>query len=216
MPEKKKYLIVLGRTPGMEISGKDILQASIEPFVEACPDIRVITILPGEAIPAWKAYCATRNFHHPQILVPAGFTVFHSVRKALEKVPGGALVIFQDGNRPLVRRSQVYEMLRRMQDGVRALVAAEPLQEAVQRKDEVLSCEDSFLVKMPQMYLSEDIKAAYAEAYDLSFTDPSVVAASKKIPLTPVTGGRHNIKIETLEDLSVARAISGIVTGGCN
>lgn len=211
MPERKKYLIVLGSEAEMEISGKDMLQVAIECFTAVCPDIRVVTVLPSARIPAWRNYCTVRNFHYPQALVPAGFTLFHSVRKALEKVPDGALVIIHEGDRPLVSRRLVGGMLRRMAEGVRALVPVIPSPEAVKRGaslEDIPSGEDPLLLaQTPQMYLSEDVRAAYAEAYDFSFSDPSSVVGRKQIPLTPFEGERLNFRVMHREELMLAQAV---------
>jgi 2-C-methyl-D-erythritol 4-phosphate cytidylyltransferase len=59
----------------------------------------------------------------------------------------------------------------------------------------------------PQMFLSEDLKAAYGQGYDLSFTDDASVASGYGIPLSYIAGERNNIKLTTPEDLSLAEAI---------
>ena len=62
-------------------------------------------------------------------------------------------------------------------------------------------------VQTPQIFRSEDIKAAYTQAYDLSFTDDASVAARKEIPLAFESGERFNLKITTPEDLILAEAL---------
>ena len=62
-------------------------------------------------------------------------------------------------------------------------------------------------VQTPQIFRSEDIKAAYTQAYDLSFTDDASVAARKEIPLAFEAGERFNLKITTPEDLILAEAL---------
>ena len=57
------------------------------------------------------------------------------------------------------------------------------------------------------MFLSEDIRAAYRQAYDLAFTDDASVAESKGIPLSFIEGERFNLKITTPEDLVLAEAV---------
>ena len=213
MADRRKYLVVLGTETEMEISGKDVLQVTIERFTAVCPDIWVITVLPPVRIPAWRSYCMVRNFNHRQSLVAAGFTPFHSVRKALEKVPDGALVIIHDGDRPLVRPALITGMLRRMAEGARALVPVLPSRDAVKRvredsMEDIPSGEEPvFLAQTPQMYLSEDIKAAYADAYDFSLSDASSVVERKNIPLTPVEGEWLNFKVLNREDLALAQAV---------
>ncbi len=74
------------------LGGKPILQRTIERFIQACPDIKVVTVLPKEYIPMWKNLCQQNNFYYPQVLVEGGITRFHSVRNALSKVPDLSLI----------------------------------------------------------------------------------------------------------------------------
>ena len=91
---RKKYVVMMAAGSGtrmgaqlpkqfMEIGGKAILRRTMEVFMEACPDISVITVLPKQYIDYWKDYCYKNNFICPQILVAGGITRFHSVRNAL-------------------------------------------------------------------------------------------------------------------------------------
>jgi 2-C-methyl-D-erythritol 4-phosphate cytidylyltransferase len=65
-----------------------------------------------------------------------------------------------------------------------------------------------FGAQTPQIFRSEDLKAAYAEAYDPLFTDDASVVENIKIPLSFIEGERFNIKITTPEDLVLAEAIA--------
>lgn len=96
----------------MSLGGKAILQRTIMKFADACPGIRIITVLPpdGEYEKWWKDYCIRVNFSCPQIIVRGGITRFHSVKAALAKVPDGAIVAIHDGVRPMLTR----EMIRTM------------------------------------------------------------------------------------------------------
>ena len=62
----------------------------------------------------------------------------------------------------------------------------------------------------PQLFRSEDLKAAYTQAYSTLFTDDASVAAAYGIPLTFVEGERLNLKITTPEDLRLAQAIANL------
>ena len=119
--ERRKYVIVMAAGSGtrmgaslpkqfIELDGKAILHRTIEVFLEACPDIKVITVLPQDHMDYWKKYCLKNNFDCPQVLVKGGITRFHSVRNALDKVPEGALVAVHDGVRPLVSPVLVRDM----------------------------------------------------------------------------------------------------------
>ena len=231
--ERKKYLVVVAAGHGsrmgsalpkqfIPLGGKPILQRSIERFVQACPDIKVITVLPKDYMPRWKDLCQKNNFYYPQILVEGGITRFHSVRNALGKVPDGAVAAIHDGVRPMVTPELIAEMFARM-SSCRALIPVLPSVDTLKavRKvvtasgEEVLETipdvtvdrEAVYRAQTPQMFLSEDIKAAYGQAFDTAFTDDASVAAKKNIPLSYIEGERYNIKITTPDDLDFAEAI---------
>jgi len=65
-----------------------------------------------------------------------------------------------------------------------------------------------FGAQTPQMFRSEEIKAAYRDTgFRLDFTDDASVARAYKIPLSYIAGERFNIKITTPEDLSLAELL---------
>ena len=192
------------------LDGKPILQWTIERFLEAEPEMKIITVLPRTHFQTWKNLCATHSFDCPQTLVAGGLTRFHSVQNALRKVPDGAVVSIHDGVRPLVTPALVRRMLDRMQAGERALLPVVKVVDTLRSTDPGLPAPDrsrTVAVQTPQMFLSEDIKAAYDQAYDLSFTDDASVAERAGIPLTFEEGERFNLKITTPEDLVLADAV---------
>ncbi len=232
---RKRILIVMaagsgvrmgGATPKqfLDLGGVPVLRRTIEVFVSAVPDIRVITVLPQDHIPFWKEYCLSSGFDCPQTLVSGGFTRFHSVRNALRKVPDGAVVAIHDGVRPLLSANLIKNMFARMDSGgVRSLIPVIPSVDTLKVIDRVKDAggkevlvspegEDVdrsriFGAQTPQMFLSEDIKEAYSQAFDTAFTDDASVARKKGIPLSFCDGERHNFKLTSPEDLSLARLI---------
>ncbi len=201
----------------IEIGGKAILRRTIEVFVNACPGIRVITVLPDTHISYWKDYCLRHNFTCPQILVKGGITRFHSVRNALERVPEGALVAVHDGVRPLVSAKLIAEMFDKAEDvpGLIPVVPCVDTMKVLCKDGDTLravpgaSVDRSVLygVQTPQIFQSEIIKAAYGLAYDTSFTDDASVVERYGKNLSYTMGERFNIKITTQDDLTVAQAL---------
>ena len=207
----------------LDLGGKPVLRRTIEAFTAAVPDLRVITVLPKEHIAFWKEYCLGADFTCPQLLVPGGFTRFHSVKNALERVPSGTIVAIHDGVRPLVSGNLVKEMFSKMSTGkFRALIPVLPSVDTLRLLDmetdasgnerlaesgEKIDRSRVYRVQTPQMFLSEDIKEAYTQAFDTSFTDDASVAAKKGIPLSFHTGERYNFKLTSPEDLEMARMI---------
>jgi 2-C-methyl-D-erythritol 4-phosphate cytidylyltransferase len=50
------------------------------------------------------------------------------------------------------------------------------------------------------------LRAAYAQAYSLEFTDDASVARKYGIPLSYIEGERKNLKITTPDDLALAES----------
>ena len=229
--ERKKYVIIMAAGSGtrmgagrpkqfLELEGKAILQKTMEVFLNACPGISVITVLPQDFIGYWREYCLENNFVCPQILVPGGITRFHSVRNALDRVPEGALVAVHDGVRPLLSEGLVRDMFEKA-EGVPALIPVTPCVDTMK----VLENKDGELVTVPgakadrsvlygaqtpQIFHSEILKEAYAMPYDTSFTDDASVVEKYGKSLSYVVGERLNIKITTQDDLLLARAILAV------
>ena len=226
--DRKKYLVVTAGGSGtrmgaslpkqfLDLGGRAVLQMTLERFMDACPDIKVITVLPEAHIAWWRRYCRDRNFNCPQRLVSGGFTRFHSVKNALDYVPNGVVVAVHDAVRPLLSTGLIRAMFERMET-VRALIPVVPSVDTltVLDKDPDGTLHDAgeevdrsriYGAQTPQMFRSEDLKAAYGQGFDLSFTDDASVARKYGIPLSYIAGERNNIKLTTREDLSLAEAI---------
>ena len=202
----------------LTISGKTILQITIEKFISACPGIKIITVLPDEYMDYWKQYCYKHEFLYPQILVKGGITRFHSVKNALEKVPDGTIVAIHDGVRPLVSERLISMMFDKMRTGIQALIPVLPsvdtLRVLTQTEngwetvpERTVDRNEIFAVQTPQIFRSFAIKEAYNQAFDTSFTDDSSVADKKNIPLSYILGERYNIKLTNKEDLVFAETL---------
>ena len=227
--DRKKYLVVtaggMGTRMGasvpkqfLELGGKPILRCTVERFLQAVPDLHVITVLPAGHVASWRRYCIEADFTVPQRLVKGGFTRFHSVQNALAYVPDGALVAIQDGVRPLLSVGKIRELFAAAQ-AVPALIPVMPATDSLKVLEkqadgtlrstgEVLDRSRVYGAQTPQIFYSEQLKAAYAQGYRTSFTDDASVAEAYGIPLTFAEGERYNIKITTPEDLTLANAIS--------
>lgn len=212
----------------LELDGKAILRKTIEVFLEACPDISVVTVLPGRYMDYWRDYCYRNNFICPQILVKGGITRFHSVRNALDKIPEGAVVAVHDGVRPLVTADMVRDMFDKA-ESTPALIPVIPCvdtMKVLQKKvwddgSETLaavagqSVDRSVLygAQTPQIFHSELLKAAYGQAFDTAFTDDASVVERYGKSLSYIMGERLNIKITTGEDLTLAEAVLKVRKG---
>ena len=230
---RKKYVVIMAAGSGtrmgsqvpkqfLELDGKAVLRKTIEVFLEACPDISVITVLPKQYLDYWRDYCYKNNFICPQILVAGGITRFHSVKNALQRVPEGALVAVHDGVRPLVSVAMVKDMFEKAEK-TQSLIPVIPCvdtMKVLQKKvwengSETLSAVPGQSVdrsvlygaQTPQIFYSELLKAAYCQAFDTSFTDDASVVERYGKSLSYTLGERLNIKITTAEDMILAEAV---------
>ena len=159
---RNKILIVMAAGSGvrmgatvpkqfLDLGGVPILRRTIEAFVSAVPDIKVVTVLPEDHIPFWKEYCLSSGFNCPQTLVSGGFTRFHSVRNALKKVPDGAIVAIHDGVRPLLSAELIRNMFARMDSGgVRALIPVIPSVDTLKVIDRVKDQDGNEVMVSPE------------------------------------------------------------------
>lgn len=233
--ERKKFVVIMAAGSGsrmgasrpkqfLEIGGRMILQRTMEVFLEACPDISVVTVLPEDFISFWREHCLEQNFICPQIIVPGGITRFHSVRNALSRIPDGAIVAIHDGVRPLVSSALVGSMFS-MAETVPALVPVTPCIDTLKvLKDEggelrtiegaVADRSVLYAAQTPQIFHSEILKQAYSLPYDTSFTDDASVVQAYGKSLSYTIGERLNIKITTQEDLLLADAVLALKDRG--
>lgn len=204
----------------LELDGKVILQKTIEVFLEACPGITVVTVLPPDFIEYWRNHCLEQNFICPQITVAGGITRFHSVRNALQKIPDGAIVAVHDGVRPLVTADLIRTMFGKAET-VPALIPVLPCTDTMKvlrnDGDELHTVEGAtadrsmlYAAQTPQIFHSEVLKAAYSLPYDTSFTDDASVVQKHNVSLSYTMGERLNIKITTQEDLLLAGAVMSL------
>lgn len=202
----------------LDMDGKAVLQRTIEVFLEACPGISVVTVLPEDFIDYWKEYCLKHNFICPQILVKGGITRFHSVRNALARIPDGAIAAVHDGVRPLITPAKVRELFEFAEDKVGVVpvipcvdtmkvLRPSELKDVWEAAGEEADRSVLFGAQTPQVFQSEVLKAAYAQAYDPAFTDDASVVTRYGKSLSYIMGERLNIKITTPEDLIMAKAI---------
>lgn len=231
--ERKKYVVMMAAGSGtrmgsdlpkqfLELGGKAILRRSIETFLKACPGINVVTVLPEMYVGYWRDYCISHNFICPQIIVKGGLTRFHSVRNALSRVPDEAVVAIHDGVRPLVSGELVRSMFEKAGD-VPALVPVLPCVDTMKMLEKkrdndgnTVLCEMAgasvdrellYCAQTPQIFHSELLRAAYAQAYDTAFTDDASVVSAYGKKLSFMMGERFNIKITAKDDLVLAKAV---------
>lgn len=193
------------------LDGKPILQRTIERFADAFDDAKFLVVLPEEHIDTWKGLCERYSLGCPHTIVKGGISRYQSVRNALKKVPDGALVMIHDGVRPFASEDLLKRMVASMDETLcRALVPVLPMTDTLrstEQDSQVIDRSKILRVQTPQVFFSEDIKAAYRGPFDMSFTDDASVAERFGVKIKTIPGESFNIKITTPEDMVFAKAI---------
>lgn len=197
----------------IELNGIPVLQRTIARFYECIPDLNVITVLPRRHFKTWRGLCIKYDFNIPQTLVEGGITRFHSVRNALDRIlDTDSVVMIHDGVRPLVTDGLINALLDASAPGF-AIVPVTPVTDTLRYQDFHLPDPDRSqidAVQTPQVFIASDIKEAYANAYELGFTDDVSVAIKHGLKVRRIPGLKYNIKLTTPEDIVVAEQLISI------
>lgn len=220
---KKKYVIIPAGGRGvrvggeipkqfLEICGKPVLRHTVEKFLEADEDIRVVIAVPSDFRKYWKDYCRTSGFVERYILAEGGITRFHSVQNALRYVEDGSIVAVHDAVRPLAGADFIRRLFDEAENSpavVPALPVVDSLREISGSGSVPVDRSRFVAVQTPQVFRSDILKAAYGQAYSQVFTDDASVVEAYGCRVKLVPGERSNIKITTKEDLLLASALLG-------
>ena len=205
----------------IEICGKAVLQYTMERFVAAVPDLKIVTVLPEDSVGFWKEYCLAHNLVYPQTIVSGGITRFHSVKKGLEKVPDNVSVAVHDGVRPFVSA----ELVRHLYAETESCDGVIPVIPCVDTVKILKKCPDGsglvpdgnesadrdrlYFAQTPQIFRSELLKEAYSMAYRPEYTDDASVAEHYGMQLKYMEGERYNLKLTSPDDMAIAAALLG-------
>ena len=217
----KQYVIIVAGGNGsrmnsavpkqfMLLKNRPVLMHTIERFIQFNPTIEIVLVLPNDQFDTWKELCIEYDFTAEHKLVLGGKERFWSVQNGLDAVDEGGIVFIHDGVRPLVSLETIQRCLdKTLEKGnaVPVLPVVESLRQVEDEKNQMADRTRFVTIQTPQVFKTEEIKAAYHMGFDPSFTDDTSVLErlGKKINL--VEGNRENIKITHPVDLKFAEAM---------
>ncbi len=222
MSSLHRYLIVMAGGKGLRmgasvpkqfipLAGKPLIFHTLNKFIDYDPDMEIIIVLPGGSESRWEELCKQYGFDHRHNITEGGAERFDSVKNSLSLIRQKSLVAVHDAVRPLVSTGTIdrcFTMAARKGNAVPFVKPAESVREIIaHNNNRPLARERIALIQTPQIFRSDILLAAYARAYNPSFTDDASVveAAGHKINL--VEGNPENIKLTTMQDMEIANAI---------
>jgi 2-C-methyl-D-erythritol 4-phosphate cytidylyltransferase len=192
------------------LAGKPLLMHSIENFYKEIPGIKIIVVLPANAILYWKKLRQEYSFFIPHVVVAGGKSRFNSVKNGLELIKRDGLVAVHDGVRPLASQTVIrrtFKTAKRFGAAIPVLKIKDSVRMLEGIKNKSVQRNSIVLVQTPQCFRTMLLKRAYEQEFRSSFTDDATVVEAYGHPVHLAAGKAENIKITTQEDLLIAEAL---------
>ena len=168
---------------------------------------KIILVLPKKHLNYWNDLCKTHHFDKKIIVVKGGENRFKSVRNGLTKINESSIVFIHDGVRPLISNSLICSLESKIKKGI-GVIPVIPIKSSIREikndNSKSVNREHLFVVQTPQCFLINDIKTAYDQEFEKSFTDDASVFENNGGKILCVVGEEKNLKITTKLDLKIA------------
>jgi len=218
----KRYVIIVAGGHGLRmgtsvpkqfllLNNKTVLEQTIDAFLKAYSDIKIIIVLPENHIETWLQIYNDKNLSFKQIIVKGGITRYHSVKNGLSVINSSdALVAVHDGVRPLVGVETIIKCFEEAEANGAAIPVV-PLKDSLRilkgDSSESINRENFRIVQTPQCFCVSILKKAYDMECRADFTDDASVVEAAGFSIALVEGTDDNIKITTKTDLAVANLL---------
>ena len=220
---KKAVIIVSGGTGTrmqldipkqyLQVLGKPVIVHSIEKFLDYDPDMSLILVLGKDHTQYWNPIRERYFSEQAFLIAEGGNTRFDSVRNGLELVKETCVLGIHDAVRPMVSHETIHRCYTVALETGSAIPVVE-IEDTIRsiETNDCLKPERSILrrVQTPQVFLSNNIKKAYKNAYEgRIYTDDAAVYEELFGTINLVEGNPENIKITRGIDLKIAKALLG-------
>jgi len=217
----QKYVVIVaggsGKRMGTEIpkqflllKAKPVLFYTIEAFLNAFSDIKIILVLPEEHLELGKEI-VDGYFDARQIqITQGGETRFHSVSNGLKLVEEESIIFVHDGVRCLVSNDLIhrcYHTTLETGSAIPVVDCKDSVRRIIEEGNEPVDRNNLKLVQTPQTFHSKILLPAFAIDYKERFTDEANVVEAFGLKVTLVQGEDTNIKITNPIDLIIAENI---------
>ena len=217
----QKYAVIVaggsGKRMGTEIpkqflllNGKPVLYYTIEAFLKAFAEIKIILVLPEEHLELGKEI-VDGYFDAKQIqITQGGETRFHSVSNGLKLIEEESIIFVHDGVRCLVSDELIhrcYQTAMETGSAIPVIDCKDSVRMITADGNEPVDRTKLKLVQTPQTFHSKILLPAFAIDYKERFTDEANVVEAFGLKVTLVQGEDTNIKITNPVDLMIAENI---------
>ncbi|HYW94701.1 MAG TPA: 2-C-methyl-D-erythritol 4-phosphate cytidylyltransferase [Bacteroidales bacterium] len=194
----------------LELAGEPVLMRTINVFHQFDPELKIVVVLPGQQLQAWKALCEKHDFSVVHQQISGGETRFESVRNGFALVEKDSLTGIHDGVRPLVSFETIqrcFEVAEVHGNAIPAVALHESAREIIEEGTRIVNRNAIRLIQTPQVFRYQQLYRAYHQPYQDFFTDDATVVESLGYKINLVEGNDENIKITTRFDMNVAELL---------
>lgn len=191
------------------LKNKPVLWYTIDTFLRAYNDIKIILVLPQQHIDKGKNIATDLGSNRIKI-VSGGDTRFHSVQCGLKEIKEQSVVFVHDAVRclvsvPLIQRC--YKQTIEKGSAVPAVAATDSIRIITETHHTIADRQTVRIIQTPQTFLSNIILNAFEQDYDESFTDEATVVEASGQHVFLTEGEYENIKITRPVDMMIAERI---------
>lgn len=217
----KKYAIIVAGGNGTRmgtampkqfllLQQKPLLWYTLDTFLHAFDDIRIILVLPKENKEEGVKIIQTLNAAERVTITEGGVTRFHSVQNGLALVTEPSVIFVHDGVRCLVTKDLIhrcYEQAVNKGSAIPVVTATDSIRIMEDEDHYVVNRNNVRIIQTPQTFRSHLLLPAFEQPYDESFTDEATVVEASGETVYLVEGEYDNIKITRPVDLLIAEKI---------
>lgn len=195
-----------------EVAGQPLLAHAIAPFQECASIERIVLVMASLNLKRGRDLVERYGFTKATALVKGGERRQDSVRLGLEALGGCDYVAVHDGARPLVTPELIargLEAARETGAAAPAIPIADTVKEAGPNGIVLRTLDRSRLwaVQTPQVFRYDLLLRAHREI-TADVTDDAAMVEALGEPVRLFEGSRANIKVTTVEDLTLIKALT--------
>ncbi len=196
----------------MLLKGKPVLYYTIDAFLKAYDDCKIILVLPEDHVAAGQEIIdAFFDYNRIQIAI-GGRTRFHSVQNGLQLIDEDGIVFVHDAVRCMVSKDLIqrcYEAVLQYGSAVPVIASKDSVRILTNEGNEALDRTYVKLVQTPQTFYSKILLPAFNIDYKDKFTDEATVVEAFGLKIHLVEGEENNFKITLPVDLELAERLMG-------
>lgn len=192
------------------LNEKPILYHTIQAFQSAIADIKIILVLPEEYLSQQDYLHSLSDNTNDIQVVSGGNTRFQSVKNGLNAIQTDGIVFIHDGVRPFISQSLLencYQTALEKGNAVPCVLIKDSLRKVFTANNEYANREEFRAIQTPQTFQIAQIKNAFEQPYQTSFTDEASVLENMGVEINLIDGMDENIKITNPFDLKIAEII---------